>query len=68
MIVIAHRMSTLKMADHVIVLAEGGVRERGLVDEVLWNKALFGRVYELQSLEEVSETEGAGQSSSPRQA
>jgi subfamily B ATP-binding cassette protein MsbA len=47
-IIIAHRLSTIEMADQIIVLEAGRVQEQGPADELLRNRALFSRLYELQ--------------------
>jgi subfamily B ATP-binding cassette protein MsbA len=47
-IVIAHRLSTVKRADHVIVLQEGVIREQGGFEDLLKLDGLFTRLYNLQ--------------------
>lgn len=47
-IIIAHRLSTIELADHVLVLEAGRVQEQGSAQELLQNKSLFNRFYELQ--------------------
>lgn len=47
-IVIAHRMSTIKRADHIVVLDKGRVCEEGNLQELLARGGLFARLYELQ--------------------
>ena len=46
--VIAQRLSTLKHADEIIVLEHGQVAERGRHDELLRNRGLYARIYDLQ--------------------
>ena len=48
-IVIAHRLSTIEQADQILVLDEGRLVERGGLAALLANKALFARLYALQS-------------------
>lgn len=47
-IIIAHRMTTLRIANHVIVMAEGRVVDQGPPDEVLQHEGLLARLQELE--------------------
>jgi ABC-type multidrug transport system fused ATPase/permease subunit len=47
-IVIAHRLSTTRTADHVIALAEGRVAEAGSPAELLRRKGLYAQMVQLQ--------------------
>jgi ATP-binding cassette subfamily B protein len=47
-LVIAHRLSTVKMADRILVLHKGRVREEGTHAELLRRGGLYSRLYELQ--------------------
>lgn len=47
-IVIAHRLSTVERADHIIVLDEGRVREQGPPQHLLKDGGLFAKLYNLQ--------------------
>ena len=47
-IVVAHRLSTIRDADQILVLHRGEVRERGRHDELLAANGLYRRLYELQ--------------------
>ena len=47
-IVIAHRLSTVRRADHIIVLADGRIRESGTHEELVLRRGLFWKLYNLQ--------------------
>jgi ABC-type multidrug transport system fused ATPase/permease subunit len=47
-IVIAHRLSTVKRADNIIVIAEGRISESGTHDELLRANGLYKRLYDVQ--------------------
>ncbi|GFU54517.1 ATP-binding cassette sub-family B member 10, mitochondrial [Nephila pilipes] len=49
-ITIAHRLSTVKNADTIVVLENGKVIEKGKYDDLLLNKGPFYRLVQLQSL------------------
>lgn len=51
-IIIAHRISTVKNADHIIVLDEGKIVERGTHEELANNKKIYNDIYVKQMLEE----------------
>ncbi|MBI5970121.1 MAG: lipid A export permease/ATP-binding protein MsbA [Deltaproteobacteria bacterium] len=46
--VIAHRLSTVRNADRIIVLANGGIREEGRHDELIQGNGEYSRLYALQ--------------------
>lgn len=50
-VVIAHRLSTVKAADQIIVLAGGGIVERGTHDELLAKHGLYFELVSKQSFE-----------------
>jgi subfamily B ATP-binding cassette protein MsbA len=52
--VIAHRLSTVRRADLILVLEDGRVAERGRHDELLAAGGAYARLYELQFQEEAS--------------
>jgi len=47
-LVIAHRLSTVRNADRIIVLAGGRIAEEGRHDELMTNKGEYFRLYQLQ--------------------
>lgn len=47
-LVIAHRLSTVKMADRILVLHKGRIREEGTHAELLRRGGIYARLYELQ--------------------
>jgi ABC-type multidrug transport system fused ATPase/permease subunit len=47
-LVIAHRLSTIRNADRIIVLHHGEVREIGSHTELLENRGIYYRLYQLQ--------------------
>ncbi|NBI05810.1 ABC transporter ATP-binding protein [Senegalia massiliensis] len=51
-IIIAHRISTVKNADHIIVLDEGEIVERGTHEELVNNNKIYNDIYVKQMLEE----------------
>jgi len=51
-IIIAHRISTVKHADEIIVLDEGRIIERGTHDELLALDGYYSSIYHKQLLEE----------------
>ncbi len=50
-IMIAHRVSTVQNADHIMVLDEGKVAEYGTYDELLARNGIFKKMVEKQQLE-----------------
>lgn len=55
-ILIAHRISTVKDADQIIVMDEGRITERGTHEELLEMNREYARIYERQLLEEELES------------
>lgn len=51
-ILISHRISTVKQADQIIVLDEGEIVEHGTHDELLAKDGLYTSLYRKQLLEE----------------
>lgn len=47
-IVVAHRLSTIKSADEIVVLTSNGVEERGPHEELLSNNGIYSKLYNAQ--------------------
>ena len=50
-IIVAHRLSTIKNADKIIVLHKGKVREIGNHEELVAKQGLYSNLYKLQYME-----------------
>ncbi len=55
-IVIAHRLSTVRNADQIIVIEGGRIAEKGTHEELLKNGGLYKKLYEMQFKAEPDET------------
>jgi len=51
-LIIAHRLSTVKKADKIVVLHDGGVAEIGRHDELLALNGIYKKLVDLQSFQE----------------
>ena len=47
-LIIAHRLSTVQRADKIIVMHKGQVREIGTHQELLANRGIYFKLYQLQ--------------------
>jgi ATP-binding cassette subfamily B protein len=47
-VLIAHRLSTVQSADTILVLHKGQLRERGNHQELLAQRGLYWKLYQLQ--------------------
>ena len=51
-ILISHRISTVKNADHIIVLNDGSIVEKGTHEQLLEQNGIYAGIYETQLLQE----------------
>jgi ATP-binding cassette subfamily B protein len=47
-LIVAHRLSTIKHADRILVIHKGEIWEEGSHDELLARRGLYARLYDLQ--------------------
>lgn len=60
-LIIAHRISSVRHADEIIVLEEGRIAERGSHEELLEKKGYYYKTYQAQYGEYMGETETASE-------
>lgn len=58
--IIAHRISSLKHADEILVLEEGRIVERGVHSKLVNNQGLYQRIYEIQYKDQLIKTTQTG--------
>jgi ATP-binding cassette subfamily B protein/subfamily B ATP-binding cassette protein MsbA len=59
-LIIAHRLSTVRRADRIVVVAEGAVRESGTHAQLLAQAGLYARFHDLLSPSAVAEARNSG--------
>ena len=52
MILISHRVSTVRQADRIVVLEKGGIVEQGTHAELVIARGYYAELYQKQLLEE----------------
>ena len=57
-IIIAHRLSTIQRVDQILVMHKGEIREMGSHQELLAERGIYYKLYQLQYKEQVSELSG----------
>jgi len=60
-LIIAHRLSTIQRADKIIVMHKGQVREMGTHQELLANRGIYYKLYQLQYKDQESMVAGSPQ-------
>jgi ATP-binding cassette, subfamily B, multidrug efflux pump len=55
-IVIAHRLSTIQSVDKIVVMHKGEIREKGTHQELLAQRGLYWRLYQLQFYQDYKST------------
>lgn len=58
-LVVAHRLSTIKNADEIAVIADGRIEEQGTHDELMKNNGMYAELYKLQFRANVGEWESS---------
>jgi ATP-binding cassette, subfamily B, multidrug efflux pump len=51
-IIVAHRLSTIKYSDRIIVMHKGAIKEEGTHNQLLAQRGIYHRLYELQYKEQ----------------
>jgi ATP-binding cassette subfamily B multidrug efflux pump len=64
-IVIAHRLSTIQNVDEILVLHKGRIRERGRHQELLAERGLYWRLYQLQYKDQELRIPGSAVTTAP---
>ncbi|HOV15334.1 MAG TPA: ABC transporter ATP-binding protein, partial [Spirochaetota bacterium] len=56
-IIVAHRLSTIQFADHILVLDEGKIVEYGTHEDLLAKNGIYHNIYTKQQIEKIIEEE-----------
>jgi len=48
-LIISHRLSTVRMADRLVILSDGKIAEEGSHDELMFEDGIYARLYRMQS-------------------
>jgi ATP-binding cassette subfamily B multidrug efflux pump len=64
-LIIAHRLSTIQRADRIIVMHKGKVREMGTHQELLANREIYWKLYQLQYKDQEISVSSAVSTGSP---
>jgi ATP-binding cassette subfamily B protein len=48
-LLISHRMSTVRMADRILVMENGGIAEQGPHEQLVKHGGLYAEMFELQA-------------------
>ena len=59
-VIIAHRLSTIQDVDRILVMHRGQLMEQGSHDELLRQRGIYRRLWELQSLDAGTEAIARG--------
>ena len=51
-IIIAHRLSTVRLCDEILIIDQGSIVERGTHEELMRKRGLYSSFYRLQFREE----------------
>ncbi|MDO4719185.1 MAG: ABC transporter ATP-binding protein [Peptostreptococcaceae bacterium] len=65
-VMIAHRLKTIKNADHIIVLDQGRIAEEGTHEELLKKKGLYHRLWTLQNKSKEWKISSEGKRDNPK--